>query len=204
MHESDGLRAACYGWNVVAPVRQRFDFEAYVLLEEDSPIKHEFLGGVVWAMAGGSPEHAGIAANVSRLLGNQLHGRKCRVFTSDLRVRVKATGLATYPDVTIVCGSLELDPEDPKQHTVTNPIVIAEVLSPSTEDYDRGEKLEHYRQIPSLEMVLLVAHDARRVDVWRRDGTGWTSESIGDGGTVDVSALGCQLDVAEVFRDPLT
>src|SRR5439155_18899105 len=100
---------------------------------------HEFLDGVVWPMAGGSPDHAGIAANVARLLGNQLAGQPCRVFTSDLRVRVKATGLGTYPDVTVICGQLEFDPEDPKRHTVTNPRMIVEVLSPSTEEYDRGE-----------------------------------------------------------------
>lgn len=188
---------------MVAPVRQRFDFEAYVLLEEDSPIKHEFLDGLVWAMAGGSPDHAGIAANITRVLGNQLVGRRCRVFTSDLRIRVKATGLATYPDVTVVCGQLELDPDDPKHHTVTNPKVLVEVLSPSTEDYDRGEKLDHYRQIASLEMVLLVAHDARRVEVWRRTDTGWANDAVPDGGTIAVEPIECQLSVAEIYRDPL-
>src|SRR5690606_31274388 len=121
-------------------------------------IKHEFLDGLVWAMAGGSPEHAAIAANIVALLVNQLAGRRCRVFSSDLRVRVKATGLATYPDVTVVCEQLELDPDDPKGHTVTNPKLLVEVLSPSTAEYDRGEKLDHYRQIESLEVILLVAH----------------------------------------------
>lgn len=96
-------------------------------------------------MAGGSPEHAAITANVTRLLGNALEGRPCRVYSPDLRVRVQATGLATglatYADVTVVCGRLELDPEAPKRHPVLNPKVLVEVPSPSTEDYDRGEKL---------------------------------------------------------------
>lgn len=188
---------------MVQPVRQRFDFAAYVQLEEDSPIKHEFLDGVVWAMAGGSPDHAGIAANVARLLGNQLASQRCRVFTSDLRVRVKATGLGTYPDVTVVCGQLELDPEDPKHHTVTNPRMIVEVLSPSTEDYDRGEKLDHYRQIPSLDVVLLVAHDARRVEIWRRGDREWSAESVGDAATIDLAEIRCRLPLDDVYRDPL-
>jgi len=104
-----------------------------VELEEGSVIKHEFLDGVVYAMAGGSPAHAGIAASVIRLLGNALARRRCRVFTSDLRVRVEQTGLATYPDASVVSGELRLDPLDAKGHTVLNPTVVVEVLSPSTE-----------------------------------------------------------------------
>jgi Uma2 family endonuclease len=119
----------------------RFTFDEYVRLEEDSDIKHEFLEGRVWAMSGGTPAHAAIAANVTILLGNALRGKAYQAYSSDLRVRAQATGLGTYPDVTVVCGHLELDPEDPKKHTVTNPQVLVEVLSPSTEDYDRGEKL---------------------------------------------------------------
>lgn len=188
---------------MVAPVRQRFDFEAYVALEQGSPIKHEFLAGVVWAMAGGSPEHAATAANIVRLLGNQLEGQRCRVFSSDLRVRVKATGLATYPDVTVVCGQLELDPEDPKGHTVVNPKMLVEVLSPSTADYDTGEKLDHYRQIDSLEVIMLVAHDAHSVDVWRRTATGWDHQIVVEGGTIEVAPLRAELSVAEIYRDPL-
>lgn len=188
---------------MVAPVRQRFDFEAYVLLEQGSPVKHEFLDGVVWAMAGGSPRHAAITSNIARALGNQLAGQRCQLFTSDLRVRIKPTGLATYPDVTVVCGALELDLEDPSRHTVTNPKVLVEVLSPSTEDYDRGEKLEHYRQVPSLEMVLLVAQEAHRVEAWTRTPNGWSSTSYEDGSTVDGKPLGCRLDVEVIYFDPL-
>jgi len=188
---------------MVAPVRQRFDFAAYVDLEQGSQVKHEFLDGVVWAMAGGSPAHSGIAATITRMLGSQLEGRRCRVFNSDLRIRVKATGLATYPDVTVVCGQLELDPDDVSRHTVTNPKVIVEVLSPSTEDYDRGEKLEHYRQVPSLEMVLLVAHDSWRVEAWTRTADGWSKASFEAGAAVDVTPIGCRLLVDDLYHDPL-
>lgn len=183
--------------------RPHLEFVDYVLLEETSTLRHEFLDGVMWAMAGGSPEHARIAVNVSTLLSNQLAGRSCSVFSSDLRMRVKATGLATYPDVTVVCGSLELDPEDPRKQTVLNPTLIVEILSPSTEEYDRGEKLAHYRQVDSLHAVVLVAHDAQRIDVWSRDGTEWRLETTTAGGVAEISGVGCRLPVVDVYRDPL-
>lgn len=188
---------------MVQPARQLFDFADYVLLEEVSQTKHEFLDGVVWAMAGGSPEHARIQVNLSASLRDQLAGLPCAVYSSDLRVRVKATGLGTYPDVTVVCGELELDPEDPKRHTVQNPGLVAEVLSPSTENYDRGEKLEHYRQIASLDTILLVAHDQRRVEVWTRDDGGWKSEVVHGEGCAAVPQLGLRLALADIYRDPL-
>ena len=128
----------------------QFTFLDYLRVDEDSGVKHEFLDGQVWAMSGGSPEHAAVAANVIALLGNALRGKPRRVYSSDLRVRVKATGLATYPDLTIVRGRLEVDPEDPKGHTAVNPKVLVEILSPSTEAYDRGDKLTHYQTIESL------------------------------------------------------
>ena len=115
------------------PAHHRFSFGQYLMLEEDSGLKHEFLEGQVWAMSGGTPEHAAVAGNVLTLLNVQLAGKKCRVFTSDLRIRVVATGLGTYPDVSVVCGHLELDPEDAKRHTVVNPRILVEVLSPSTD-----------------------------------------------------------------------
>ena len=174
-----------------------------MLLEETSTLRHEFFDGMMWAMAGGSPEHAGIAVNVSSSLTNQLAGKPCRVFSSDLRVRVKSSGLATYPDVTVVCGSLEVDGEDPRKQTVTNPRVVVEVLSPSTEEYDRGEKLAHYQKIESLEAVVLIAHDQRRVDVWLRDVGGWRVETVTGAGVAELGPLGCRLALDDVYRDPL-
>jgi Uma2 family endonuclease len=183
------------------PARQRFEFVEYVMLEELAAVKHEFLDGVVWAMAGGSPEHARVQVNVSSLLRQQLSGRPCAVYGSDLRVRVSATGLATYPDVTVVCGRLELDPDDPRQQTVVNPSLLVEVLSPSTEAYDRGEKLEHYRQIASLQAVVLVSHDERRIDVWTRSGSVWTAQVHRENAAI--APLGCVLALNDVYRDPL-
>lgn len=183
--------------------RARFTFAEYVQLEQDSPVKHELLDGVAYAMAGGSPEHAALAGALIRLLGQALEGRPCRVFTSDLRVRVRESGLTTYPDASVICDRVETDPDDPKGHTVVNPTVLVEVLSPSTEDYDRGEKLAHYRRIPSLREVLLVAHDERRVDVWRRRDAGWTQVSFRDGESVRLESLGCEISVEAIFHDPL-
>lgn len=188
---------------VTQTIRQRFDFTDYVLLEETSTVKHEYLDGAVWAMAGGSPEHARIAANIATLLRTQLSGRRCAVFSSDLRVRVIATGLATYPDVTVVCGRLELDPEDVKQHTIINPSVVVEILSPSTEDYDRGEKLLNYQQIDSLREVVLVSHDARRIDIWRRAEKGWYLVANPEDVAV-LESIDCRLPLSDVYFDALS
>ena len=117
-----------------------FTFGEYLRFEEVAPRKHEFLAGEVRPMAGGSPEHAAVIGNITTLLSNQLRGQQCRVYATVLRVRVKATGLGTYPDISVVGGHLECDPEDRSGHTVINPRVIVEVLSPMTETYDRGEK----------------------------------------------------------------
>jgi Uma2 family endonuclease len=187
---------------VAEPARQTFSFEAYLELEEVSPVKHEFLAGEVWALAGGTPDHAAISVNVSTLVGTGLRGRACRVYSSDLRVRVLATGLGTYPDVTVVCGKPEFDGEDRKQQTVVNPRLIVEVLSPSTANYDRGEKLTHYQRIASLQEILLVSHDERRVDVWRRASDGWALQSV-TAGSVCLESLAVEIPLAEIYRDPL-
>jgi Uma2 family endonuclease len=188
---------------VTLPARQVYSFDEYVELDADSRVKHEFLDGLVWAMAGGSPEHAGLAAAISAALSAELRGRPCRVFSSDLRVRVRATGLATYPDVTVVCGKLEMDPSDRRAQTVVNPRVVVEVLSPSTEVYDRGEKLAHYKQIDSLEDIVLVAHDRRQIEVWHREGSSWSLALAQDGSAVKLTSIDCTLVVAEVYANPL-
>jgi Uma2 family endonuclease len=183
----------------------RFSFAEYLQLEEDSGTKHECFQGRVYAMSGGTPEHAGIAANITRLLGNALEGKPCRVFSSDLRIRVQATGLASYADVSVICGTIEFDPDDPKRHTVLNPTVLVEVLSPSTEDYDRGEKLGSYKQVPSLGEVLLVAHDRREIEIVRREPDGsWSRHVATAGDRVQIASLGCSLGVDEIYRDPLS
>ena len=123
----------------------------------------------------------------------------CRVYSSDLRVRALATGLATYPDVTVVCGEVERDPESPA--TVVNPRVVVEVLSEGTEAYDRGQKLDHYRRIPSLAAVVLVSHRTPAIEVWERTSEGaWRRREFGAGQAAEIEALPARLSVDEVYQ----
>ncbi len=182
----------------------RLTFDDYLQIEEDSGTKHEFMQGQVFAMSGGTPAHARITMNVGGLLRDALSGKPRGVFSPDLRVRVLATGLGTYADLTVICGPIELDPADKKGHTALNPRVLVEVLSPSTEDYDRGDKLGSYKQIPSLAEVVLVSHDRREVEIVRRESDGsWSRHIARDGESAKLVSLGCELPVADVYADPL-
>jgi Uma2 family endonuclease len=179
----------------------RYTYSEYVALEEHANVRHEFLDGEIYAMAGGTPEHAAICTKVSTALNVQLRGRGRRVYSSDLLIRVLETGLATYPDVTVVCGRAELDPAN--RNAITNPVVLVEVLSPGTAEYDRGEKLAQYQRIPSLREVVLVAHDERRIEVWRRgEGDSWSRDEARSG-SIRIASIDCALDVADVYRDEL-
>ena len=175
----------------------------YLALEEKSVEKHEWLDGAIYDMSGGTPDHAALAAAVSGELRPQLHGKRCRVFSSDLRVRVLGTGISTYPDVSVVCGRLDKDPDD--ANAVTNPVVIVEVLSDSTEAYDRGEKFGHYRRIPSLEEYVLVSQRSPKIEVFRRNAESkWVlAEEAGPGESATLASIGCALSVDAVYADPL-
>jgi Uma2 family endonuclease len=178
-----------------------YTFAEYLALEAKGETKHEYINGEIFAMAGGTPDHAALAAAVIRLLGTALLDRPCRVYTSDLRIRVLATGLATYPDVSVVCRPFEPDPED--ANTAVNPVVIVEVLSDSTEAYDRGEKFAHYRRIPSLRDYLLVLQSKAQIEHYRRnDDDTWTLREVRAPGAVRLS-IGCELSVEDVYRDPM-
>ena len=158
--------------------------------------RHEYHRGDVFAMAGGTEPHARIITNCVLALSAALKGRGCTVYTDALRVRVEAEDLFTYPDLSVVCGPGQF--YDLKRTTLLDPMLLVEVLSPSTETYDRTTKLRFYRQIPGLATVLLVAQDAPAVDVVARDGDGWriTTES---GGEVTVEALGIRLALADLY-----
>lgn len=180
------------------PLRlHRYTFAEYLEIEEIARVKHEYLRGEIYAMAGGTPEHAALGATLTAMLGEQLRGGPCRVYNSDLRVRILATGLATYPDVTVVCGPTERDP-DSATHVV-NPSVVVEVLSDGTEDYDRGEKLAHYKQAPSLAAVVLVSHRERKIEVWTREGTIWELAVHESGGIASLPSIGCSLNVEAIY-----
>lgn len=184
------------------PARKlKHTFAEYLAMEAASETKHEYLDGQIYAMAGGTPEHSGLAANVIGELRVALRGRPCRVFTSDLRVRVLATGLGTYPDATVIRGSFEVDPED--ENTAANPVAIVEVLSDGTEAYDRGEKFEQYRRIPTLrDYVMISQHHALIEHYTRNDDGTWTLHEVGPPASARLS-IGCELSVAAVYEDPL-
>lgn len=177
--------------------RHQYTFAEYLQLEEEAGVRHEYYEGEIYGMAGGTPERAAIAAAIQGQLAAQLASSRCRAYSSDLRVRVLATGLATYPDVAVVCGPSERDPVSPTH--VTNPKLVVEVLSPGTAQYDRGEKLQHYQQVPSLDAVVLVAHDEVRVDVWLRGSAGWERRPYGAGASVALDAIGCVLSVDALY-----
>ena len=177
-------------------------YAEYLTAEAVSEVRHEFLNGEVWAMAGGTPEHAALAAALIGELAAALRGKPCRVYTSDLRVRVLATGLSTYADVSVVCGSVEMAPEDPD--AITNPVVVAEVLSDSTEAYDRGAKAAHYRRLASLQEYVLVSQAEPLIEVYRRTQAGrWELLEGRPGDLVELRSLGINLDVAAVYANPL-
>jgi Uma2 family endonuclease len=183
---------------IVAEPRHHYTYDEYLALDEASNVKLEFQAGDIYAMAGGSPEHAALCLQVGSSLNVQLQGKPCRTFSPDLRVRVLATGLATYPDVSVVCGALERDTRS--KDTVVNPTVLIEVLSPGTEGYDRGEKREHYQQIPSLREIVLVAYNERRLELYRREDGGWSHQQAGPGETLVLASVGCRLEVDLLYR----
>lgn len=178
----------------------QYTYDAYLEHESSSNVKHEYLDGEIYAMAGGTLEHAALAMNVGAALVGALRGKPSIVASSDLKVRVEATGLATYPDVTVLCGEPKRDAKS--RDVLLNPTLVVEVTSDSTEAWDRGEKLEHYRQIPSLKEHVLVSHRTRRIEVLRRGEDGsWLAIAAGPGEILELTSVGCSLDVTDVYRN---
>jgi Uma2 family endonuclease len=180
--------------------RVHYSYAEYLALEDESPIRHEYLDGEIYAMAGGSPDHAALAAAVIGLLRGRLPPG-CRVFTSDLRVRIPGTGLSTYPDAAVVCGRTQRAADDPL--AVVNPVLLVEVTSSSTEEYDRGERLRHYQRLPSVREVLIVSHRTPHVTLHRCDGEAWSEIQGATGQTVELTALAARLAVDDVYAGGL-
>jgi Uma2 family endonuclease len=181
-----------------APRLHRYTFREYLALERSSTVRHEFLAGEIYAMAGGTPQHAALAAAIIAALSAQLRGGPCRVHSSDLRIRVPDTGLTTYPDVTVVCGPYQSDPED--KNTLVNPRLIVEVTSESTEDYDRGEKLASYQRIASLDAIVLVSHREALLELFERDASrSWKRSEARSGSSLRIASLGVELGVDESY-----
>jgi len=175
-------------------------YAEYLALEAASPVKMQFVDGVAYAMAGGTWEHAQLAAEMISALSNLLRpGRgRCRVFSSDLKIHVPVTGNSHYADALVVCGPREVPSQD--SNAATNPALIVEVLSDSTESYDRGKKFRDYQRLPSLKHYLLVNQDAVRIEHYRRndDGT-WTLTIAEAGAKVSLPELGGDLIVDEIY-----
>lgn len=180
----------------------RMTYAEYLAAEAKAKARHEYLNGEVWEMAGGTIEHGALAVAIASELRVALRGKPCRVFSSDVRVRIPETDLATYPDLSVVCGSLATAPDD--SDAITNPVVLVEVLSDSTEAYDRGAKAAHYRRIASLREYVLVSQSDPRVEVFRRsEGGRWELIEARPGETLELASLEVKLDVATLYDDPL-
>ncbi|MCC7338037.1 MAG: Uma2 family endonuclease [Pirellulaceae bacterium] len=180
---------------------KKISVQEYLTRERAATFKSEYFDGEIFAMAGGSPQHSLIAANFIGEARQALKGKPCAVFSSDLRVRIQPTGLYTYPDASIVCGELEFD--DERQDTVVNPTVIVEVLSDSTEKYDRGRKSDHYRQVASLQELVLIAQDYSHVERFTRqtDGSWLFQEERELSASLQLPSLGISLKLAEIYRN---
>jgi Uma2 family endonuclease len=170
--------------------------EQYLALEKESLVKHEYLAGEMFAMAGSSRNHSRIAQDTGHSIARQFAETKCEDYNSDLRVRTGPAGLYTYPDLSIVCGESVLDGE-----TLTNPTAIIEVLSDATEAYDRGEKFRLYQRIPSLLLYILISQDKPQVEVYERKAEGCWSYGLTEGlqSVVELPAIGCVLSLADVY-----
>jgi len=171
----------------------------YLALEEYSNTKHEYRDGQAVAMSGGTPQHAELSVAVSSHLRNQLQDGPCKVYSSDLKIKVRATDLCTYPDVSVVCGKREMDPDS--KVVVLNPTVLVEVTSDSTEAYDRGEKARHYMQIDSLRELVLVSHRERLIEVFRRGEDGRFTRTVARTNEVArLESIKAELSVNSVYE----
>ena len=179
--------------------KPRLTPEEYLALERKAEYKSEYLAGEMFAMAGASERHVSIVANVMYLLAGQLKGRPCKAYASDMRVRVSPTGLYTYPDVVVVCGQPQF--ADEQQDTLLNPMLIVEVLSESTKDYDQGEKFEHYRTLASLSEYVPIAQDKYHIEHFVRqpDNRWLLSETNLLEDTIHLPSIACDLALAEVY-----
>lgn len=182
------------------PKFQYYSLEEYLAREEVAEEKHEFYRGEIFLMSGGSPRHNRIAVNVLGQLYVQLRGKPCQPYNSDQRIAVKKYPLHTYPDISIICGKLVLDTAD--KQAATNPHTLFEVLSPTTESYNRGRKFEFYRSLPSLQEYILVAQDRPAVDRFVRQESGqWLLfDYHGLDATIPLPDLGCELRLADIYE----
>jgi Uma2 family endonuclease len=177
-----------------------YTFEEYLAQEEKADHKSEYYNGEIFAMAGGSYNHNVIAGNINAALNQFAESRPCVVFTSDMRLLVKANGLYTYPDTMVVCGQAEFS--EGRNDTITNPIIIVEVLSKSTRDYDRGFKFESYRMIESLQDYLLVDQARIHIEYFHKleDGRWVLIETNLPEATLTLQAIDFSIPISRIYQ----
>ncbi len=181
--------------------KRAFTQEEYAELEAKAAYKSQFVAGEIYAMAGSEPENVEIADNLTHIFRSRFEGRPCRSFSSDLRVRAKAGGLWTYPDLTVVCGEPKFDGTS-RPRSLLNPQVIFEILSPSTEAFDRGDKFSRYQLLESLTDYVLVSTDRMRIGHFTRqtDG-GWTfREYNAPAEVLPLASVQCEIALAEIYE----
>lgn len=176
--------------------RLHHTYDDYLRLLASGETKLEYCDGEIFAMAGGTPTHAELSVAMSSLLRGALGD--CKVYSSDLKVHVEATGLSTFPDATVVCEELRTAPFD--RNAALNPAIVVEVTSRSTEDYDRGEKTSHYKQLPSLQAIVIVSHRRRQITVLVRTGEGFDEREVRAGERLRLASPELDLAVDDVYR----
>ncbi|MBX3232917.1 MAG: Uma2 family endonuclease [Labilithrix sp.] len=176
--------------------RLHYDYSEYLRALEMSELRLEYREGTIYAMAGGTPAHAELsAAMIGQLYARLPKG--CRVATSDMKVRVEATELSTFPDGVVVCGEREVALIDP--NAITNPMLLVEVTNKSTEDYDRGDKLSQYKQLDSLASVVFVSHRSRRLTLVERTSAGWSERDFRGGEVMKVLRPAIEIAVDDLY-----
>ena len=180
--------------------KSRYTPEEYLALERKADYRSEYFAGEIFAMSGASERHNLIVASVVATLHAQFRNRPCKVYPSDMRVKVSATGLYTYPDVVALCDEPQFD--DDQKDTLLNPTVLIEVLSPSTEAYDRGGKFEHYRKLSSVTEYVLISQEKPHVEHYVRqpDNQWLLSEASGLPDTIQLPSINCILALSEVYE----
>jgi Uma2 family endonuclease len=184
------------------PARDWVSVEEYIARENAAETKSEYFNGEIYAMSGGRPEHSQAAAEFIALLVVGLRGTGCRVYTSDLRLVTPRSGLRTYPDAAVVCGPFEMDELDPI--AVVNPSLILEVVSDSSEAYDRNDKFAFYSEFPTLKEYVLIYNAPQRIETWSRSHPNeeWShAESTPPDGRLTIPSFGIEVEVGAIFAE---
>ncbi|MBL8922682.1 MAG: Uma2 family endonuclease [Myxococcaceae bacterium] len=185
---------------MTAAERLAMTYPEYLAAEDRSRERHDFIRGEVYAMSGGTPEHSLLSAAAVGELRNALRGRPCVVFEANMRLRNAKADFSCYPDASVVCGAVVKAPDDPQ--ALANPVLVIEVLSDSTEAYDRGTKSAEYRAFASIREIVFISQKAQVIEIHRRNAEGhFVITDYRAGSTVEFASVGVALPIAELYRD---